>query len=157
MLDTLVCINSFDPLNPGGLTRYHSTTLPNHLWEKLATDLFELKGSTYILLVDCYSRFVEVQKMTSTTTASIIAFLKPMFAWYRIPATLISNNGPRFSSAEMQEFPELYGFYHITSLYYPQANGQAEWIITDREKPHEQCERPSYGIAKLSCNTFGMV
>ena len=88
-----------------------TTQLPNHPWEKLATDLFELKGSTYILLVDYYSRFVEVQKLNSTTTASVIAFLKPTFARYGIPATLISDNGPQFSSAEIKEFaPKLTGF-----------------------------------------------
>ena len=84
-----------------------STPLSNHPWEKLAADLFELKGSTYILLVDYYSRFVEAQKLTSTTTASVIAFLKPMFARYGIPNTLISDNGPQFSSAEMKEFSKV--------------------------------------------------
>ena len=99
------------------LNYLYITTLPNHPWEKLATDLFELKGSTYILLVDYYSCFVEVQKLNST---SVVAFLKPMFAHYGIPATLISDNGPQFSSAEMKEFAETYGFHNVTtSPYYP--------------------------------------
>ena len=107
-----------------------SSPLPNHPWEKLATDLFELNGSTYIVLVDYYSRFVEVQKLTSTTSANVIAFLKPMFCRYGIPATLISDNGPQFSSAEMKQFAEAYGLHHITtSPYYPQANGQAERTV----------------------------
>ena len=107
-----------------------SSPLPTHPWEKLATDLFELNGSTYIVLVDYYSRFMEVQKLTSTTSASVIAFLKPMFARYGIPVTLVSDNGPQFSSAEMKEFAEGYGFHHITtSPYYPQANGQAERTV----------------------------
>ena len=84
----------------------------------------------YILLIDYYSCFVEVQKLTSTTTASVIAFLKPMFAHYGIPCTIISDNSPQFSSAEMKEFAEAYGFCHITTnLYYPQANGQAERTV----------------------------
>ena len=81
----------------------------------------------YIILIDYYSHFVEVQKLTSTTTASVIAFLKPMFACYGISSTLISDNGPQFSSVEMKEFAEAHGFRHITkSPYYSQANGQAE-------------------------------
>jgi len=99
-----------------------STTLPNHPREKLAMDLFDLKGKTYILLVDYYSRFVEIQHLQSTTTSSIISFMKPMFARYGIPVTLISDNGPQFTSAEMRRFAETYGFHHITSSpYYPQA------------------------------------
>jgi len=90
-------------------------------------DLFDLKGKKYILLVDYYSRFVEVQHLQSTTTSSIITFLKPMFARYGIPVTLISDNRPQFTSAEMRRFAETYGFHHITSSpCYPQANSQAE-------------------------------
>ena len=93
-------------------------------------DLFDLKGKTYNLLVDYYSHFVEIQHLQSTTTSSIISFLKPMFARYSIPVTLISDNGPQFTSAEMRQFAEIYGFYHITSSpNYPQANGQAEQTV----------------------------
>ena len=107
-----------------------STPLPNHPWEKVAMDLFDLKGKTYILLVDYYSRFVEVQQLQSMTTSSVISFLKPIFARYGIPATLISDNGPQFASVEMKQFSETYGFSHVTtSLYYPQANGQAERTV----------------------------
>ena len=53
-----------------------------------------------------------------------------MFAHYGIPSTLISDNGPQFSSAEMKEFAEFYRFCHITmSPYYSQANRQAECTI----------------------------
>ena len=38
-----------------------SSPLPNHPCEKLATDLFELNSSTYSVLLDYYSCFVEVQ------------------------------------------------------------------------------------------------
>jgi len=107
-----------------------STTLPSYPWEKLAMDLFDLKGKTYILLVDYYSRFVEIQHLQSTTTSSVISFLKPMFARYGVPVTLISDNGPQFTSAEMRQFAETYGFHHVTSSpYYPQANGQAERTV----------------------------
>ena len=53
-----------------------STPVPNHPWEHIATDLFELKNFTYLLNVDHYSRFVEVQKLNSTTSSSIITHLK---------------------------------------------------------------------------------
>ena len=44
------------------------TPLPTHPWERIALDLFELKGSTYLVAVDYYSRFVEVEKLSSTTS-----------------------------------------------------------------------------------------
>ena len=54
-------------------------------------------------------------EITSTTTAGAIAFLKLMFACNEIPSTLISDNGPQFSSAEVKEFAEAYEFCHITT------------------------------------------
>jgi len=54
------------------------TPLPTYPWEKVAADLFELKQATYLLVVDYYSRFVEVQKLTSTTSSGVIAHLKAM-------------------------------------------------------------------------------
>ena len=44
----------------------------SHPWERIAADLFELKKTLYLLVVDYYSRFVEIQKLTSTTSSSII-------------------------------------------------------------------------------------
>ena len=86
-----------------------STPLPSHPWEHTATDLFELKSSTYLLTVDYYSRFVEVQKLNSTTS-SVITHLKSFFARFGIPAKMVSDNGPQLSSQEMKEFSETYGF-----------------------------------------------
>ena len=43
------------------------STLPNRLWEKIGTGLFEFKGTTYLLLVDYYSRYIEIVKLSTTT------------------------------------------------------------------------------------------
>ena len=85
-----------------------STPLPNHPWEKLLCDLRKI----CILLVDYYSPFIEVQQLQSTKTSSVISFLKPIFARYGIQSTLISDNGPQFTSVEMKQFAETYGFDH---------------------------------------------
>ena len=90
-------------------------------------DLFDLKGKK---LVDYYSQFVKVQQLQSTTTFSVI-FLKPIFARYGIPVTLISDNGPQFTSVEMKQFAEIYGFHYITSSPY--------FIHGQMAKLSEQC------------------
>ena len=77
-----------------------------------------------------YSYFVEVQKLTNTTSAGVISFLKTTFAHYGSPGTLISDNGPQFSSKEFNEFAKTYNLYPITSsLHFPQSNGLAESIV----------------------------
>lgn len=50
--------------------------LPDRPWQKVATDLFEWQKSQYLLVVDYYSRFIEIAKLSSTTSANVINHLK---------------------------------------------------------------------------------
>ena len=93
-------------------------------WQKVGADVFELEG---IKLVDYFSRYIEIVKLTSTTSGTIIFVLKTVFSRYGIPEQLISDNGPQFTSREMNMFSASYGFEHVMSIpHYPQRNGQAE-------------------------------
>ena len=104
--------------------------LPNHPWEKVGTDLFQLNGATYLLVVDYFSRFPEAVKLMSTTSKSIINALKSIFSRHGIPAVLISDNGPQFDSTAMKAFASEYSFTHTTSSpHYPQSNGQVERTV----------------------------
>jgi hypothetical protein len=80
------------------------TELPLYPWQKVATDLFVLNGKNYLLAVDYYSRYPEVVKLNSTTSSSIISALKSIFSQHGIPETVISDNGPQYSSLEFAEF-----------------------------------------------------
>ena len=73
-----------------------STLLPKHPWERVGTDLFELNGKQYILIADYYSRYPEVIRLTSTTSASVISAMKSVFSQHGIPHTVVSDSGPRF-------------------------------------------------------------
>lgn len=101
--------------------------LPKYPWQKVGTDL---KGATFLLVVDYFSRYVETTKLVSATSSAIITALKSIFARFGVPEIVVSDNGPQFVSMEMKEFSELYRFQHITSSpYYPQSNGQAERAV----------------------------
>ena len=56
-----------------------SIPLPKHPWERVAADLFQLNGSTYLLVVDYFSRYPEVLKLNSTTSKTVISTLKLIF------------------------------------------------------------------------------
>ena len=107
-----------------------TTPLPKHPWERAAADLFQLNGSTYLLVVDYFSRYPEVIKLNTTTSKTVISSLKSIFSHHRIPSILMSDNGPQFDSSEMKTFANNYGFNHITSSpQYPQSNVLVERTV----------------------------
>lgn len=115
-------VNTREPLMP--------TTLPDRPWQKLGADLFSLNGSNYLLVVDYYSRYVEIAKLGPTRSSDVIVHLKSMFARHGIPETLISDNGPQFSGQDMHAFAAHYGFVHTTSSpRFPQSNGESERAV----------------------------
>ena len=89
--------------------------------------LFELKGKTFLLVVDYHSRWPEIRILDHLTSSAVITRLKSIFATHGIPDIVISDNGPQFASTEFQKFTKEYGFTHTTSSpRYPQSNGEAE-------------------------------
>ena len=48
----------------------------NRPWDKIGTDLFEIKGKNYLLVIDYYSNFIEVDQLTTTTSKQVIGKLK---------------------------------------------------------------------------------
>ena len=75
----------------------------------------EFEKKHYLIVVDYYSRYIEVRKLDSLTSTSTVDKLKSIFAAHGIPELLISENGPQFSSGEIQEFARTFGFQHMTS------------------------------------------
>lgn len=49
-----------------------SGELPERPWQKVGSDLFTFNHDTYLLVVDYYSRFVEIAKLTPTQSQDVI-------------------------------------------------------------------------------------
>lgn len=96
-------------------------------WERVAIDLFQLEHKDYIVTVDCYSNFFEIDQLSTKTAKAVIRKVKAHFARHGIPDQVISDNGQPFASREFEEFARAYSFEHATSSpTYPQSNGKAE-------------------------------
>ena len=105
-------------------TQLISTKLPEYPWQEVGTDLFTFKNTIYLVVVDYFSRYPEIARLTSTTSHGIILALKKVFACHGILERVRSEIGPQYSSVEFAKFANLYGFDHITSSpIFPQSNG----------------------------------
>ena len=60
--------------------------------------------------------------------------LKLILAHHGIPETLISDNGPQFSSSEFKHFVAYELENSISSQHYPQSNGLAEQMVKTVKK-----------------------
>ena len=106
------------------------TKLPERPWQKVATDLFYLKGKPFVLVVDYFSRYFEIAPLRNETSEDVVEHMKSIFARHGIPETVISDNGPQYSASSFSKFSEEWGFTHLTSSpRYPQSNGEAERAV----------------------------
>ena len=99
-------------------------------WVKIGTDLFECNGRAYLVTVDYHSSFIEVDYLTGTTANDVITKLQGQFARYGIPAEIISDQGPQYTSAHFQQMTEEWGITHtMSSPGHHQSNGKAEAAV----------------------------
>ena len=106
--------------------------LPVGVWRKVMVDLIgPLQGPAHerfgIVLVDMYSRWPEVAFCANVTADTLISFLRTLFSREGVPEELVSDNGPQFRSAALQDFLRRLGVRHIfSSTYSPQTCGMVE-------------------------------
>ena len=109
--------------------------IPSRPWKMIAQDLFTYKQKDYLITVDYYSDFWEVDLLTDTTSQTVIDHTKSYFARYGIPEIVVTDNGPQFRSQEYEKFASTWEFTHTTSSpYRSQSNGKAESAVKIAKK-----------------------
>ena len=116
-----------------------ASELPELPFQKVGTDLFEWQKRTYLLLVDYYSRYIEIALLNRPSAEEVIAHMKSIFARHGIPELIMSDNGPQYSCEAFSEFAREYQFQHVTSSpLYPQSNGEAERAVKNYQRSTEE-------------------
>jgi len=106
-----------------------STILPERPWEKIAMDVLGPfpNGVKFLVIVDYFSRFMEVIKLKDMDSKSIIKALDPIFARYGYPDRITTDNGSCFVSTEIETFfRDCNISHHKTTPLHPAANGTVE-------------------------------
>ena len=107
-----------------------SQPIPQRQWQICSTDLFTVKGTEYLLVVDNLTKYWEVEQLPELTAEEIIQKTKEIFARQGIPEVLISDNGAQYTAKEFKAFAADWGFQHHTSSpHHSQGNGTAEAAV----------------------------
>ena len=111
-------------------------------WQKVAMDLCMLQGKTYLVTVDMFSSFIEIDTLSSDTSSlAVIKKLRAHFARHGIPETVYTDGGPQFSSSMFKEFSENYMFNHIVSSpHNHRSNGKAESAVKIVKNILKKCQ-----------------
>ena len=107
--------------------------LPTLPWEAVGSDLFEFRGRDYLVMVDYYSRWLEIVELTDKTAEVLIRKTMGIFSRLGFPKELRSDNGGCFVAESFKSFLSKYHVKHTTSSSrYPESNGLEE---------REECKR----------------
>ena len=89
-----------------------------------------LDGLMFLIVVDAYSKWMEVIPVKNSTSQATIDKLRSIFVTHGLPEMLVSDNGTAFTSAEFQEFTSRNAIRHVfVSPYHPSSNGLAERAV----------------------------
>ena len=109
--------------------------VPERPWEKVGVDSFYWKGTEYLVIVDYFSNFWEMEKLERNTTTEVVRVLKKNFSRYGIPNIMISDNASTFTSVEFKYFTKLWDIEHRTiSPRHSQSNGMVESAVKNAKK-----------------------
>jgi transposase InsO family protein len=112
-----------------------SHDIPTIPWVKIGTDLFCFSENYYLITMDYYSSFFEIDRLYDTSSKTVISKLKQHFARWGIPETVIPDNGPQYSSEQFKNFSRLWDFKHKTSSPgHAQSNGKVENAVKSAKR-----------------------
>ena len=108
----------------------------------ISTDRFEWNSHHYLVLVDSYLGWFEIDQLKKTSSQCVINKLKRHFSVYGIPHKLLSDCGTQFTSVTFRDFAKDWDFIYITSSpEYHQANGLAERAVQSAKRLLETSKR----------------
>ena len=109
---------------------------PTRPWSRIHIDFAgPMDNRTFLVIIDAHSKWIEVFPMNSTTSTATIQVLRTTFSRYGLPESIVSDNGPQFTSSEFAQFCHLNGIRHVrVPPYHPSSNGLAERAVQTFKK-----------------------
>ncbi|XP_054832561.1 uncharacterized protein LOC129327834 [Eublepharis macularius] len=100
-------------------------------WSRLHIDFAgPFQGHTFLVIVDSYSKWLEVVPVSAMTSGIVIRALQRLITTLGLPDIIVSDNAAQFTSREFQMFLDNNVIWHITSApFHPSTNGQAQRTV----------------------------
>ena len=110
---------------------YATWSWPSGPWRRLHIDFAgPFMGKMFLVIVDAYTKYLEIVPMTHATSTGTIKALRRLFATFGLPTHIVSDNGTQFTSAEFTSFLQKNGIAHTRSAPgHPETNGLAERYV----------------------------
>lgn len=109
---------------------------PSVPWDTIHLDFAgPIGGQVMLVIVDAYTKWLEVRSVRNMSSESVIRELRNVFATFGVPRKVVTDNGTAFVSEESSMFYRKNGIIHITSApYHPATNGQAERMVQELKR-----------------------
>ena len=83
----------------------HSWEWPSQPWSRLHLDFAgPFMGHMFLVMVDSYSKWLDVQIMQSITAEKTIEKLQSIFSTHGLPKQIVTDNGTSFTSEKFKQF-----------------------------------------------------
>ena len=105
LVENCVACQAVGPTNPPEPMRITRTA--TEPWQSLAIDFYAPipnSGQYLLVVTDTYSKFPEVEIVTSTSAKACIPKLDCIFATHGIPKKIKTDNGPPFNGNDFKRY-----------------------------------------------------
>jgi len=127
------------PSNPRPVLGEKKPSEARHPMRHVATDLFDALSKDWLVLVDRFSGYGWVTRLTKTTTQHVTDKSSEIFYEHGWPTYIRTDGGPQFRKI-FETFCNKHKIYHeLTSPYNPESNGLAEAAVKNMKSLVIRC------------------
>lgn len=81
-----------------------TTSLPDRPCERIGADICEVNKQHYLVVVDYFSRYIDIAHIKDLSVETTHACLKNIFAQWGCTNILFTDKGPQFSASAFKDF-----------------------------------------------------